>query len=207
MTDETFRSFQGFDLGPVDADPEHDPASPKVFRVLKTTTVREMTGRVATDLGQPPEKVRLWVVVNRQNKTLRPESCLDQPDMTVDDANMRHGAKYAGFRVWAEVTKEQQDGAPLWPDMSTQNNGNPPTLIFLKYFDVRAQSLKGVGSIYFPRRGKVSELVAPILELMGWPDETQLDLFEVRLLQAKPICLFLSCTDLSLMETQSLTNK
>jgi ubiquitin carboxyl-terminal hydrolase 7 len=52
-------------------------------------------------------------------------------------------------------------------------------MIFLKFFDVSGQSLKGCGKMYVQRNSKVSDLVGSINAMMGWPT-TPLKLYEVR---------------------------
>lgn len=109
--------------------------------------------------------------------------------MTVEDVYMKFsGAKLHELRVWAETTEEvDANGDPIWPNTPT---GNPPKtdniLLFLKWFDIEKQTLRGAGHIYISKERKVEDLVPPILKKMGWPersaagDKTQLRLFEVR---------------------------
>ena len=53
-----------------------EPASnARVYKVLKANPFRELVNQVAADLRETPDRVRLWSMVNRQNKTVRP----DQP--------------------------------------------------------------------------------------------------------------------------------
>ena len=179
VTDESFKHYQGFDLTNWESDPAKDPAAPKFYRILRSTTIKELTGKVAEDTGQDPDFVRLWAMVNRQNQTIRPDQYLKQPDMTVDEAHAKHGTKHSAFRIWAEVTTADGEGKPVWPDLQPQVPGQQEIVIFVKYFDAKAQSLRGVGHLYTSRRARVSELVQPILRLMGWPDDTAIDLFEV----------------------------
>lgn len=183
VTDESFKHYQGFDLTNWESDPAKDPAAPKFYRILRSTTIKELTGKVAEDTGQDPDFVRLWAMVNRQNQTIRPDQYLKQPDMTVDEAHAKHGTKHSAFRIWAEVTTADGEGKPVWPDLQPQVPGQQEIVIFVKYFDAKAQSLRGVGHLYTSRRARVSELVQPILRLMGWPDDTAIDLFE----EIKPI--------------------
>lgn len=169
-----FRQYQGLDLAAWDVDPKQDPAAPKQYRLLRTTTIRDLTAKVAGDLGEDPGHVRLWVMVNRQNKTVRPDQPLMDLDMTVDDAYNKIGTKAAAFRIWAEVADDVEGDKALWP------NNNSPILLFVKCFDAEAQTLKGAGHIYIGKNEKVQELATPILQLMDWPAGTSLKLYEVR---------------------------
>ena len=117
----------------------------------------------------PPEQVRLWVMVNRQNKTIRPDQPLLEPEMTIDEAYSKYGGRDKSFRLFLETASRIEDGKPTWPDIQPPNTtNNQPMLIFLKYFDAEAQTLKGAGHIYVKKQCKVAEMVPLILQLMGW---------------------------------------
>lgn len=53
-------------------------------------------------------------------------------------------------------------------------------MIFLKHFDVHHQTLTGVCKRYVARNSKVGDLVPYIQEMMGWPAQTPIKLYEVR---------------------------
>ncbi|KAI9828435.1 MAG: hypothetical protein M1832_002863 [Thelocarpon impressellum] len=178
ITDDIFRQYQGLDLADWEAEPDQDPAAPRPYRILRTTTVGQFTRRVAEDLGRDPAHARLWVMVNRQNKTTRPDQPLMDVEATVDEAYVKNGTKNTGFRVWVELADRVEAGRALWPDMQPQTTKNAPVLLFLKCFDAEAQTLKGAGHIYIRKHDKVCELAPPILQLMGWPADTTLKLHE-----------------------------
>ncbi|KAI9807087.1 MAG: hypothetical protein M1825_005804 [Sarcosagium campestre] len=179
ITDTTFKNYQGLDLAVWDSTDPQNPAAPKLHRVLRTTTVGELTKQVADGLGKDADQVRLWVMVNRQNKTIRPDQPLSDLEMTVNEAHAKHGTKNSGFRLWAETSDvESASDSPVWPDLQPQNVNNVPILLFLKHFDAVTQTLKGAGRIYIRKHERVSELAQPILELMDWPAGTPLKLFE-----------------------------
>lgn len=55
-----------------------------MYRILKAAPVQELVERVAADLGNvDPGNVRLWVMVNRQNKTVRPDQPLTALEMSM----------------------------------------------------------------------------------------------------------------------------
>ena len=178
ITDDVFRHYQGLDLANWEADHETDPAAPKPYRVLRTTTVGQFMQTVAQDIGQDARHMRLWVMVNRQNKTTRPDQPLLDLDITVDEAYSKNGTKNTGFRVWAEIADKVEAGKAVWPEQLPLTNNNTPTLLFLKCFDAEAQTLKGAGHIYLRKHEKVSELAPPILQLMNWPAGTMVKLHE-----------------------------
>lgn len=133
-------------------------------------------------------------MVNRQNKTIRP----DQPVMdlrpTVEETYNRAAAhRDQALRVWVEVAEEvNASGAAVWPTYGPGlANGvvvkNDLILLFLKHFDAEAQALKGVGHVYVSKEKKVEELIPTIMKKMGWEklsSEERIQLWEVSTMRA-----------------------
>lgn len=190
ITDKSFQQFSGTDLCQFDANPDVDPAAPSYYRVLKAMTMEEFVGQVAADMGEDPRRVRLWLMVNRQNKTIRPDQPIMDLRPTVDETCSRSAAhRDSSLRVWAEVAEEvNADGEAIWPSYQSQPNGvimkNEVILLLLKHFDIETQSLRGVGHVYISKEKKVEELVPLIMKKMGWgdklPADEKLSLWEVR---------------------------
>ncbi|KAL4939277.1 hypothetical protein BDV06DRAFT_199293 [Aspergillus oleicola] len=171
LSEETFRSHNGFDLTSFEP-PAEEAALPKQYRILKTTKVSEFAEKVAEEKGVNPLQIRFWVMVNRQNKTMRPDQIIKDPEMTVEEAYSRYGTKGNPFRVWLEVGEASADGTVSWPDSSSS------VLIFLKHFDAAKQTLNGVGAVYVRKNQKVADLAPTILEKMNWPAGTEFVLYE-----------------------------
>ncbi|TFB05011.1 Ubiquitin carboxyl-terminal hydrolase 21 [Trichoderma ghanense] len=181
ITNETFAKYGGTDLCVFDANPEVDPAAPKLYRIRRATPMSEFVAQVASDMGQDPSRVRLWLMVNRQNKTIRPDQPIMDLRPTVEEIFSRSAAhRDTSLRVWAEVANEvNENGEPIWPSYQSQPNGvvvkNDTILLLLKHFDVEKQTLEGVGHIYISKEKKVDELVPMILQKMGWGDKLSSD--------------------------------
>lgn len=181
ITGQTFSSYGGTDLCAFDGNPEVDAAAPRHYRVLRAMTMEEFTKQVAEDIGQDPRKVRLWLMVNRQNKTIRPDQPIMDLRPTVEEAFARSSSQRdQSLRVWAEVTEEVNDeGEGLWPSYQGQTNGvfvrNDAILLMLKHFDSAEQTLRGVGHVYISKDKKVEELVPLILAKMGWGEKLSAD--------------------------------
>ncbi|KAF7559047.1 hypothetical protein G7046_g5116 [Stylonectria norvegica] len=181
ITDESFRKFGGTDLCQFDANPETDPAAPKSYRIRRDLTLEEFAAQVATDLQQDARRVRLWLMVNRQNKTIRPDQPIMDLRPTVEETYTRATAyRDTSLRVWAEIAEEvKPDGEPLWPSYQSQPNGvvvkNDTILLLLKHFDSDNQTLTGIGHVYIAKEKKVEELVPLILKKMGWGDKLPAD--------------------------------
>lgn len=181
ITDDTFRNYGGTDLCAFDANPEVDASAPKTYRVRRAMSVEEFIGVVASDLGQDPRRVRLWLMVNRQNKTIRPDQPIMDLRPTIEDVYTRSAAhRDTSLRVWAEVAEEvNAEGEAIWPSYQSQPNGvivkNDLILLLLKYFDLETQTLRGVGHVYIGKERKVEELIPMIFEKMGWTDKPSTD--------------------------------
>ncbi|KAF2841356.1 cysteine proteinase [Patellaria atrata CBS 101060] len=179
-TEENFRAYQGFDIASW-REPE-GPAFAPSQKVLKTTTLGDFISMVATKLDRDPEMMRPWVMVNRQNGTVRPDAPLLFRDMTVEEAAMKHGMKNNTFKLWFEESHQKdENGKPIWGETLVDLHGlsnNKPILLFLKHFDPESQTLLGVGHFYAAWHDKVSDLSTHILKLMDWPAGTTLKCYE-----------------------------
>lgn len=180
-SNSNFQAYQGFDIVPWKGDAE-DAASPKVYRVLRTTTMADLTKTLSKDIGADADMLRPWSMVNRQNGTVRPDTALEFPDMTVEEAASKHGTKQAQFKLWIETAeKRDESGTPIFADKLIDLKGqtnNRPVMIFVKHFDAKNQSLYGAGTIYAGLQDKVLDLSPTITQLLGWPAGTQMKLSE-----------------------------
>lgn len=164
-----------------------DPATAQLFRLLRTTTIDDLAAQVAESTGADVKRIRFWIMVNRQNKTVRPDHAVPDSTMTIEEVHNKFtGSRQSELRLWTEIAEDvDSNGNPVWQNTPT---GTPPKndniLLFLKCFDVEHQTLRGVGSLYISKEKKVEDLVQPILAKMNWPEKTssgernQLLLFE-----------------------------
>lgn len=173
VTEANFKAHQGFDLTSRDLDSDL-PSTPVVHRALRLSTVAEFSQTLAESLKLSPDHIRLWAMVNRQNKTTRPDQPIVESEMTLDAAFNKYGSRDKAFRLWVEEASVFDNGRVVWPEIQPLNpgNSNANILIFLKYFDASAQTLKGVGHIYVKKQQKVSDMVPLILQVMKWKDGT-----------------------------------
>ena len=111
-------------------------------------------------------------MVNRQNKTVRPDQPLEDPNMTIEAAYAKHGTRDRNFRLWAEQASEFEHEKPVWPDLQPMNKNDPPILVFLKHFDSEAQSLRGIGHIYLTKHSKIADMFPIITRIMKWSPES-----------------------------------
>ncbi|PSS00784.1 hypothetical protein BD289DRAFT_458371 [Coniella lustricola] len=173
----SFREHGGTDLGNFDSNPEQDAAAPRYYRTLRSSTLQELVTRIAEDIQEDPKRVRLWLMVNRQNKTIRPDTPMMDMRLTVEESYNKSASHHNSvLRVWVEVAEEvNAEGDAVWPTYQSQSNGlvvkNDLILLFLKYFDTENQSLHGLGHVYINKEKKVEELVPMISSKMGWGEK------------------------------------
>ncbi|KAK2743533.1 hypothetical protein FQN57_004830 [Myotisia sp. PD_48] len=174
VSDESFKNHHGFDLTNAELEPD-DPALPTYYRVLRAMTVGDFVKQIAEERSLPPDQVRLWIMVHRQNKTIRPDQPLTDMDFTLETVLTKLTSRTPPYRLYLEVGEIGEDGKPVFPE--TQGP-NASSFILLKHFDVATQTLSGVGHTFIQRQSKVADLAEPILERMKWPAGTQISLYE-----------------------------
>lgn len=170
---KTFQNYGSFDIADFSADPKLDAGAPKRYRRLRTTTVSEFLSDLATEMGISERKLRLWIMVNRQNRTTRPDQPVMDPRPTLEEILRRSAtAKDPSIRLWLEEAEEiDESGYGIWPTFQSHSPA-PKTsgliLLFLKCFDAESQTLKGVGTVYIGQEKKVDDLVPMIRQKMDW---------------------------------------
>jgi ubiquitin carboxyl-terminal hydrolase 7 len=73
ITEQSFHQHEGFDLATFDDNKSSPPSGLLTFRVLKQDPYSKFKAQVAEKMNLPVGSVRLWVMANRQNKTIRPD--------------------------------------------------------------------------------------------------------------------------------------
>ncbi|EGG09841.1 uncharacterized protein MELLADRAFT_42507 [Melampsora larici-populina 98AG31] len=173
ITDETFRAHEGFDLALFD-DRTMPPSELPTFRVAKQQPFLDFKSKLAQDLGYQPHQIRLWVLVNRQNKTVRPDTVVSEsdPTLTMEVVRDKMASKAHDLKLYLEVLDPTPDG------LTPSDPKDSPLMIFVKYFDVTGQTLAGVGHFYVYRNQKVGDVIPAINRRMNFPENTPLKLYE-----------------------------
>ncbi|CAJ0757372.1 9804_t:CDS:10, partial [Entrophospora sp. SA101] len=73
VTEDTFKAHQGFDLANFD-ERQYPLSNLQPLKVLKTSTFNDFKEKVAAEYDKSPDQIRFWALVNRQNKTVRPDA-------------------------------------------------------------------------------------------------------------------------------------
>lgn len=164
---ENFCAWQGTDIVSWDPQDDDNPSKPRIMRQLKATTIADFVKAFAEETGKDAAKLRPWIVVNRQNGTKRPDQPLLVPDMTLEDAALKHSNRQPMPKFWMEelvdeVTEPGADG------VQTNGTEKKQIAIFLKHFDIEKQQLSGLGYAYMSPNDRVQDLAKPILKMTGW---------------------------------------
>ena len=100
ITDEIFNRHQGFDLASFD-DKNLPATELPTFRVLKTETFFTFKQRIASYFKINERDFRLWVLVNRQNKTIRPDVPIYDSDNTQSALDTRDREDVSNVQRWS----------------------------------------------------------------------------------------------------------
>ncbi|KAK9894556.1 cysteine proteinase [Cystobasidium minutum MCA 4210] len=196
ITDETFKKHQGFDLANFDERNAAIPVAPVTsYRVPKNQPYVEFKAQICQENNLNPEEVRLWVLVNRQNKTVRPDAVVpeDDPTLTMESVRDKMASRQQDLKLYLEIfpIEEKIKWAHDHPE-------EPPIMIFVKHFDVSAQTLAGVGHFYVHKNMRVQDLVPMICEKTAVPLGTPLKIYE----EIKPNMIELMKTKATFLQSE-----
>lgn len=167
---ETFKQYGSTDLADFGSDAKPEEGAAWNYRVKRTMQLKEFLEVVGKDMKEDARKLRAWIMVNRQNKTVRPDIPMTNLEASMEALFTRvNNQREAVLRVWIEVA----------PEVDAEGNGIFPKsdhlLLFLKCFDVQTQTLCGAGQVYLQKDKKVDDLVPTILQRMGWGEKLRSD--------------------------------
>jgi ubiquitin carboxyl-terminal hydrolase 7 len=85
VTAEKFKVHQGFDLTNFD-DRQYPLSEVYTYKIIKGVTYGIFKDSISLSFNIPQEQVRFWVIVNRQNKTIRPDAPI--PENYISTSNI-----------------------------------------------------------------------------------------------------------------------
>ncbi|KAG9295196.1 hypothetical protein G9A89_006177 [Geosiphon pyriformis] len=175
ISDETFKTHQGFDLANFE-DRQYLLSDIPNMKVLKSETYGTFRERIAELHNVPVERTRLWVLVNRQNKTVRPDAPIPEAlvGTSMEDVHSKMASRQNELKLYLEIADKQLNGKTWFPPLE----GNSYIMVFLKYFDPDMQSLEGLGHLYIQKLGKVGDILQLLCEKKGFPPNTPLKIYE-----------------------------
>ncbi|KAI9259633.1 hypothetical protein BDA99DRAFT_513772 [Phascolomyces articulosus] len=197
VTDEDFHANTSFDFVELQ-DRGKLPLQP--HSVLKSQKYGDFLKELAKKLGKNINEFRLWLLMNRQNRTIRPETPIntDEKEMELTMDQIRH--KYLNdnqiLKLYIEMATDYQNGQPIFPP--PPSNTAPQVLVFIKLFDPDTQEIRGIGKIYVQLMSKVGSIVDGLNEMAGFERGTPLWLFE----EIKPTMIEAMETNLTFSEAE-----
>ncbi|CAB5376644.1 unnamed protein product [Rhizophagus irregularis] len=175
VTTEKFKVHQGFDLANFD-DRQYPLSEVYVYKILKSDAYRSFKDFASRNFNIPPERVRFWVFVNRQNRTVRLDAPI--PELYINTsmeqicANMT--TRRNGMELYMEVADKPIKRKKWFPTVPKASR----IIVFLKYFDPDKQTLEGLGHLYIQKFGKVGDITRVLCEKKEFPPDTPLKIYE-----------------------------
>ncbi|RIB20287.1 ICP0-binding domain of ubiquitin-specific protease 7-domain-containing protein [Gigaspora rosea] len=176
VTPETFARHQGFDLANFD-DQRYQLSEIPQFNVLKSETYKTFKTMTALKFGYRAEQIRFWVFVNRQNKTVRPDTLIIDNffGMTMEEIHTKMAAGQNDLKLFLEAADKPINDHAWFP----HTGGNSPNIIvFIKYFKPNTQSLEGLGYLYVQKLDKVCDIIPILCEKKEFPPHTPLKIYK-----------------------------
>ncbi|CAG8628272.1 14298_t:CDS:10, partial [Dentiscutata heterogama] len=174
VTLASFESYQGFDLANF-GNKQYPLSKIPHYKILKNEKYKNIKAWAAKHFGHKTEQIRLWVLLNRQNQTVRPETLLtdDFLDMTMEQVHTKVAARPNELKLFLEVVKPI-NGKLWFPPIE---NGFH-TLVFIKYFNPDTQCLEGLCHLYVHKSGEVGDIIPILCEKKKFPPHTSLKIYE-----------------------------
>ncbi|KAI8086603.1 uncharacterized protein BX664DRAFT_299394 [Halteromyces radiatus] len=174
LTDELFEDRQEFDLATFDDRLLQASPGVEIFKVLKSDTIASFKDTLVKHYKLDKDKVRLWNVIYRTNETVR----VDQP-FTPDEErgtmerlreNSCTSTQFSGF---AKLYLEHVASPAKLLELKSDD-----ILIFIKYFDVQKQKIRGLGHTFVKSNERVGDLIPTLNKMINLPSDTSIDLYE-----------------------------
>ncbi|KNC97639.1 uncharacterized protein SPPG_07108 [Spizellomyces punctatus DAOM BR117] len=187
LTDDQIAHHGGFDLWNF-----NDPgAQISTFKVVKQDTFNDFKEMVGRHFKLSPQRFRLWTMVGRQNRTVRPDAPIPENDGDLSMEKIQN--KYAKTSNELRLYVEQMDD-PFAAKISNGISQKPTPLpirddrlpgtvndivLFLKYYDPFTSRLTYAGRLVVEnRQHKIGDIIPKLLERAKLPPGTPLRLYE-----------------------------
>ncbi|KAI8341471.1 hypothetical protein BC941DRAFT_416983 [Chlamydoabsidia padenii] len=180
VSDKAFENNHGMDFVDLNNDNMADEPLYRKLRVRKDQTYSEFKLGLATDLGIPSTHIRCWFLVNRQNRTVRPDAPIpeEEAENTLESIRDRFISSQVTLRLYIETATVIVDSPPPSVFPPPPSKSAPKVLIFIKLFDPFRQDICGIGKIYASKVAPVGSIVEDLNRLAGFEQDTELLLYE-----------------------------
>ncbi|KAJ3333525.1 hypothetical protein HDU76_007055 [Blyttiomyces sp. JEL0837] len=174
LVDDLIKDHQGFDL--CNFDDKTMPLTPvPVYKMKKEDTLSTLRTTLAEKYAIEAERIRLWTMIGRQNRTIRPDCPLTESlmDKTFEFIRDRYSKNSLDLRLYAEFLPDAY--SHTCAEKAAQN----AIVIFLKYYDPFTARIHFVGNIQITNKSQRLWEIFPLLcERANLAKGTQLLLFE-----------------------------
>ncbi|CAO3609348.1 unnamed protein product [Cunninghamella echinulata] len=175
LTDDLFKDRQEFDFATFDDRNLQTSPGVEVFRVKKGEKVSAFKQELMDKYKLNPNNIRLWSLIHRSNETVR----VDQPLTSAEENGTVEKLKESicpsvpsgGFvKIYMETVDSH---ISILPELKSDT-----LLIFLKYFDIQEQKIRGLGHIFVKSGDKITEIRPLLIERAGLPKDSSIELYE-----------------------------
>lgn len=181
---EQFRKLNFFDLSIWKQEPGLEDQSPEsyavTYKVKKSSTPAEFIDQIAKSINFAyPERLRLWKVEERDNKTKRPSELIDTSStLTLEQIFANNIKMRSELNIYLDVADVDEKTGELIPWVDNDLDLGPRILLFIKVFDPETQSIHGFKTWVGRANYKVSVLIPEVLKALGWDSDTKIRLLE-----------------------------
>ncbi|KAI7847583.1 hypothetical protein BDC45DRAFT_541802 [Circinella umbellata] len=201
VTDQDFENNTGFDF--VELHERSGKLSLQPQSILKDQKYGDFLQELAETLGKNVNEFRLWLLMNRQNRTIRPETPLinspKEMELTMDQIRQKYLNDTQNLKLYVETATQYQNGKPYFPP--PPSNTAQEVLVFIKLFNPDTQEIRGIGRLYVPLMGKVGSIMDQLNEMAGFEQGTPLCLFEeIKQTMIDPMTLTLTFTEAEIQD-------
>ncbi|KAI8149922.1 hypothetical protein BJV82DRAFT_647181 [Fennellomyces sp. T-0311] len=180
ITEKAFELNEGFDfIAPDEQLVDTTPTAPiHKLRIRKDMKFGKFKELLAEQMGIPTNQFRVWSIVNRQNRTIRPEAYIaesKEENESIENLVDRYLTSQTQFRVFIERIP------PVGYLTDNEVLPDPPVghvLVFIKHFDPERQIIRGAGHLYAEKTSNVGSITGKIKSILGYTAEDEIDLYE-----------------------------
>ncbi|CAG8702533.1 7573_t:CDS:10, partial [Racocetra persica] len=173
LTEDTLKNHKGFDLANFNA--EQHPLS-EVFQIkfLKKDTYDDFKITIAAKFKIPADQIRFWVMINLQNKTVRPRKLIIDNFLgkSMEEVKAKLSEGDGELRLYMEILEK-----PI--TINVKKKPPPEMIIFLKYFNPDTQSLdRSLGHLCVQKNHKIDTIFPILYKKTKLKQNTPLDIYE-----------------------------
>lgn len=141
VTDKSFETNYGFDFVQLNEKLLTEESPTRVLRVRREQTYGVFLDELSASMNIPKEHFRLWLLVNRQNRTVRPDAPIPDNEkeraLTLEQIAQKYLTDHHQqvLRLYVETVQHFDNDQSVFPPASQ-------VLVFIKLFDPYAQLIR-----------------------------------------------------------------